>query len=112
MTIARRTILALLVVAAVAPVVGTPQLPKGEALLDKYIEVTGGKAAYEKIHSTIATGTMEMSAAMGLKGKLTIYQAEPARMMTEITIEGIGTIQEGSDGTVAWTLSAMQGARL
>ena len=36
-------------------------LPKGDALLDKYIEVTGGKAAHAKIHSDMTTGTMENS---------------------------------------------------
>jgi len=43
------------------------ELPKTETILDKYIEATGGKAAYAKIHSEISTGTMEF-AAMGLKG--------------------------------------------
>jgi zinc protease len=106
-----RIMLALLVAAWIAPVLAQQPLPAGDTILDKYIEVTGGKAAREKIHSTIATGTMAMG-AMGIKGKLTIYQAEPALMMTEITLEGIGKIQEGSDGTVAWSLSTMQGPRL
>lgn len=106
-----RIILALLVAAWVAPVLAQQPLPSGDTIVDKYIEVTGGKAAYEKIHSTIATGTMEMG-AMGIKGKLTIYQAEPALMLSEVTIEGIGKIQEGSDGMVAWSLSAVQGPRL
>jgi hypothetical protein len=36
-------------------------LPTGEAILDKYIEVTGGKAAYEKKISEVSTGVMEFT---------------------------------------------------
>jgi len=86
-------------------------LPKGEAVLDRYIEVTGGKAAYSKLHSEITTGTMEFK-AMGLKGKLTGYALEPDKRYTEIVLEGIGKIQEGSNGEVAWGMSAMQGPRI
>jgi outer membrane lipoprotein-sorting protein len=83
-------------------------LPKGETLLDQYIEVTGGKAAYAKIHGDMTTGTIEFK-AMGLKGKLTVYSAEPDKEYTEISFEGIGKTQEGSNGEVAWSMSTMQG---
>ena len=96
---------------AFAGVLAAADLPKGETLLDKYIEVTGGKAAYAKIHSDTTTGTMEFK-AMGLKGKITTYAAEPDKMHSEVTFEGIGKMQEGSNGEVAWSLSAMQGPRV
>lgn len=99
---------ALLVGAAGAPLIAADELPKGETILDKYVEVTGGKAAYKKLHSSIATGSMEFG-AMGLKGKLTVYHAEPSLVYTEIELEGMGKIQDGSDGKVAWANSAMQG---
>lgn len=86
-------------------------LPKGEAILDKYVEVTGGKAAHAKVKSDITTGEMTLG-AMGLKGKLTMYSQAPNKRVMEITIEGIGKIQEGSNGEVAWSYSAMQGPRL
>ena len=111
MRAAIRTTLVVLVAAAIAPAFAQDQLPSGETIVDKYIEVTGGKAAYQKIRSEVITGSMVFG-AMGIKGTLTIYHAEPALIVSEINIEGIGKIQEGSDGTVAWALSAMQGARL
>ena len=40
-------------------------LPKAETLIDHYVEVTGGRAAYEKRTSETATGTVEF-AAQGL----------------------------------------------
>ncbi len=86
-------------------------LPKAETILDKYIEVTGGKAAYAKLHSDISTGTMTMG-AMGMTGKLVAYTQEPAKRVMEVTIEGIGKISDGTNGDVAWALSAIQGPRL
>ena len=92
-------------------VLAAADLPKADTLLDKYIEVTGGKSAYSKMHSQMMTGTMEFP-AMGLKGKLTIYSAEPDKQAFEVTLEGVGKMQEGSNGDVAWANSAMQGPRL
>src|SRR5260370_21711804 len=87
---------ALLMGAAGVPLMAADELPKGETILDKYVEITGGKAAYQKMHSSIATGSMEFG-AMGLKGKLIVYHAEPSLGYTEIELEGMGKIQDGSD---------------
>jgi outer membrane lipoprotein-sorting protein len=37
---------------------------------------------------------------------------EPNKSYTEVDIQGIGKVREGSDGTIAWSLSAMQGPRI
>jgi zinc protease len=96
---------------AFAGVLAAADLPKAETLLDKFVEVTGGKSAYSKVHSQMLTGTMEF-VAMGLKGKLTIYSAEPDKQYFEVNLEGVGKMQEGSSGGVAWANSAMQGPRI
>ena len=102
-------IIAAALLAGIAlPRLAAADLPKAETILDKYVEVTGGKAAYQKLHSQMETGTMEFS-AMGLKGSLTSYRSEPDLVYTEIVLEGLGKIQDGSDGKVAWANSAMQG---
>jgi hypothetical protein len=80
-------------------------------VIAKYIEVTGGQAAYDKVHSSISTGKMSM-AAQGIEGKVTMYEAEPAKNYTAVEIPGIGLVEDGTDGTVAWEKSALQGARL
>src|SRR5688572_1179147 len=74
-------------------------LPKGETIMDKYVEATGGKAAYAKVKSDVSTGEMTLG-AMGLKGKLVSYSQAPDKRLMEITIEGIGKISEGSNGEV------------
>jgi hypothetical protein len=86
-------------------------LKTGEAVLDNYIEATGGAAAYAKMHNWVMKGSMSMP-AMGLKGALTIYAAEPNKLAMSTDLGGVGKIAEGSDGTHAWTFSVMQGPQL
>jgi outer membrane lipoprotein-sorting protein len=84
---------------------------KPEAILDKYVEVTGGRAAYEKIKTEVMTGTLEI-AAIGINGTITIYQATPDRSYTVLDLGGMGKAEEGSDGHVAWSVNGMEGARI
>ncbi len=99
---------AALLASIALPRLAAADLPKAETILDKYIEVTGGKAAYEKLHSQIQSGIFEMAAA-GIKGAVVMYRMEPDLTYTEIVLEGIGKIQDSFDGKVAWANSAMQG---
>jgi hypothetical protein len=86
-------------------------LPKAEEILDKFVEVTGGKAAYEKVHNEKATGTFEF-VGKGVKGTMTSYRAEPNKMYARVELENIGAIEHGTDGDTAWTLSALQGPHI
>jgi zinc protease len=99
-----------LVALAAAPQ-AAQDLPKAETILDKYIEVTGGKAAHEKIRTEIISGKMEF-AANGISGTMTAWHAEPDKSLMEIDIPGLGKMREGFDGTVAWSLSALQGPHI
>src|ERR1700730_4322282 len=85
--------------------------PSGEAVLAKFIEATGGRAEYSKIHTIISIGRLEMP-AQGIKGTITIYELEPSKQYSVAEIPGIGTMEEGTDGVIAWEKSALQGARL
>lgn len=86
-------------------------LPKGEDVLAKFVEVTGGRAAYEQIRGSIAKGTMTIS-GQNLKGTMTIYESAPAKQVTLVEFPGIGRMEEGTDGTIAWSNSFLEGARL
>jgi hypothetical protein len=84
-------------------------LPSGEAILDKYVEATGGKAAYAKLHNRVSKGFFEF-VGMGIKADLTIYGAEPDNMYSLLEGEGLGKIEEKAlalreaafHGTVQW----------
>src|SRR5258708_36503016 len=69
-------------------------LPKAETILDRYVEVTGGKAAYEKHKTELGTGTMTFT-AQGLKGSISRYAAAPNQTYAVIELEGIGKIEQG-----------------
>lgn len=86
-------------------------LPKAESILDRSVEATGGKAAYDKIHNAVEAGTFELP-AQGVKGKATIYTAEPDKNYQTIEIEGVGKFEAGSNGDVAWDNSVLQGPHL
>jgi len=86
-------------------------LPKAETILDHYVEVTGGKAAYAKRKTEISTGTVEF-AAQGLKGSITRYAADPDKSYAIMELEGVGKIESGSVNGVSWEKSAMMGPRI
>ena len=80
-------------------------LPEAATVLDRYIEVTGGKEAYAKHKSEIETGTLDYP-AQGLKAKITRYAAEPDSYLASVEITGIGKmdtgVTDGSPGRTAW----------
>jgi len=86
-------------------------LPSAESILDRYVEVTGGKQVYEKRKTEIAIGTLEYP-AQGVKGTITRYEAEPDNYYATLEIPGIGKIEMGVAGGVAWENSALMGPRV
>ncbi len=88
-----------------------PALPDAAQILDRSIEVTGGRAAYERIHSRITVGSLELP-AMGIKAKLTTYAAAPSFFYSIGESEAIGKLESGSNGEVFWDITAMTGPRI
>lgn len=88
-----------------------PALPDAAQILDRSIEVTGGRAAYERIHSRVTFGSFELP-AMGIKGKLTTYAAAPSFFYSVGESEAIGKLESGGNGEVLWDITAMTGPRI
>lgn len=86
-------------------------LPAAASILDRYIQVTGGKQAYEKRKTEIAHGTLEYT-AIGIKGSITRYAAEPDKYYASLDIEGLGKVEMGINGKIAWENSALLGPRV
>lgn len=86
-------------------------LPPARQILDRYVEVTGGRAAYEKAKHRTFKGTVEIT-GVGMKGSLLLQQSAPDKMRTQIDLPGVGTIVQATDGVEAWELSAATGPRL
>ena len=86
-------------------------LPKAETILDRYNEVTGGKAAYQKHTQEIMTGTISFP-AQGLGGKLTRYALAPNNEYSALELGPIGKIESGFTNGVAWEKSSIMGPRV
>ena len=97
--------------AAVLPLQAADQaLPKGETILDRYVQATGGKAAYAK-HKTQSSKVSMEFAAQGLKGTGTQF-ADANNNRVSVTLDNIGTMEMGVVDGVAWESNPMTGARL
>lgn len=83
------------------------ELPSAESILDRYIEITGGAAAYESRMSEVSTGTFQIVSA-GLTGQLQVF-AEPGLMRTTIELPGVGLIEAGVKDGVAWRVDPIAG---
>src|SRR5882757_7574647 len=106
----RRTAIAFLL-ALPAVWAADQALPKAETILDRYVEVTGGKAAYEKHTRDTMTGTISFP-AQGLSGKLTRYAMAPDKEYSVVELGPIGKIESGFSNGVAWEKSAILGPRI
>ena len=87
------------------------KLPDAEKILDKYVEVTGGKDAYAKLNNRVTKATLDFT-AQGFKAKVTIYAARPNKLYSVAEAEAFGKIEKGTNGEVVWEKSMMTGAQI
>jgi hypothetical protein len=105
------TILVLSLGASLSEAQTPGKTPSAEKILDKFVEATGGLAAYDKLKTSVSKGTLEIP-AVGITIDLTVYAARPNKMRTIAESPAIGTNERGTDGTIFWEKSTMQGARV
>lgn len=86
-------------------------LPSGEKVFERYVEVTGGEAAYAARKTEYAKGTVSMPAA-NIAGTFEMWSEAPDRAVQILQMPGIGKMEIGANGTDAWELSAVMGPRL
>jgi hypothetical protein len=86
-------------------------LPKASDLLAKSAAALGGLDAWKAVKSVRGRGTFEM-AAQNLTGSVEVIQARPAQVRLTVSITGMGTIENGSDGKIAWSMDPMSGPSL
>jgi hypothetical protein len=85
-------------------------LPPAATLVAKYATAIGAPALMKAPQIT-TKGGMAMVAA-GINATFEMVQLAPNRMQMMTTIPGVGSIQVGYDGTIAWSVDPMQGPRL
>jgi carboxyl-terminal processing protease len=83
-------------------------LPTVEAVFAKYVEASGGQAAFEKITSRVSTGTVQLT-ALSLTGKVEFDEQAPNKSSVIIEAPGLGVMQRTFDGSSAWLQDPLQG---
>ena len=102
---------AVVMTAAIPALAADEALPKAETILDRYVEVTGGKAAYEKHKSETATMSMEF-VGKGIKGTGTRVADTSNNSFESMELENIGKVDAGVVNGVAWETNPMTGPRI
>lgn len=104
----RRVMILMAMASALMP---AADLPTAESLLDRFVEVTGGKKAYEARKTEVARGTVEF-AAMGVKGKMVRYASDAGEYRLTMELPGIGAMDAGVNKGIAWERSDLLGPRV
>ena len=86
-------------------------LPSAKDIIAKYVEATGGSAAFKSISSMRAKGVFAITGQQ-MSGELEMMAARPNKLLTRISITGIGPVEEGYDGKVGWSIDPFRGPAL
>ncbi|MHC5109288.1 MAG: LolA-like protein [Planctomycetota bacterium] len=81
---------------------------RADKILDRFIEVTGGKDAYASLENRVTKMTIE-PVGTGLKMNVTNYAARPDKTFSVIEAEAMGQILKGTNGDLVWESSLMSG---
>ena len=87
-------------------------LPDGRELIERHIKAVGGREAVLSHKSVYAKGTLSVPKS-GISGPMEVFRAaNPDRVTFKATVQGVGDIMEGYDGSHAWELSPVTGPML
>jgi hypothetical protein len=86
-------------------------LPSAQEVIDRYIEATGGKAAYESLKTRRAEGTFSM-ADLGVEAKMTVLLRSDDRAIVTIEVPNVGTFRQGMGDGIVWTIRPTDGPRI
>lgn len=83
--------------------------PSVDQILEKYVEASGGRGAWQQLHSRVSKGTIDV-AAMNLSGAVEMREKAPNRLIVTVTMGG-AVFSQGFDGTVGWSDDPQNGLR-
>jgi hypothetical protein len=97
---------------AAATAAPTPAaLPSAMEVLQRYRAAIGGDAAVKQHTAKTEVGTVEIT-AQGIKGDLKLIAQAPNKMHQWLNLPGIGSIEQGYDGHIGWSIDPAVGPRL
>ena len=83
-------------------------VPTAKQVVDRFIKALGGEAAIRAHTVRVMQGTMEMP-GQGMSAEMLVKSMAPDKMRMDMTIPGMGKIEAGFDGEVAWAMNPMAG---
>jgi len=109
----------IVAIVGVAVLVGAPALAQtADEVIEKHIAASGGRAAYGKITSRTAAGTITVTTPIGdLSGTIEVFSKKPNKSRTliklDLTAVGAGqmTSDQRFDGTTGYVMDTLQGDR-
>jgi hypothetical protein len=114
---ARWSVSLILVCAAVclrpvaSSVVAQDALPSAREIVDRSIKAAGGAEAFKAVTSIHVKGTLSVP-SQNMVGDLDQMSARPNKVVSHATVSGLGDLDEGFDGKVAWTIDPQSGPAL
>ncbi len=96
-----------LVAVFLAPAYAEDKLPTGQHVMDQFVKSIGGKQALSRIKNTATTGTIAISSMGQGNMKFTQYATAPAKVLMRLEMEPMGTMEQGTDGNLAWMTTPM-----
>jgi zinc protease len=93
------------------PATQAQKLPTAREIVDRFIKASGGEAALQAIKSIRVKGTFSI-AGQSLTGDLDMMSARPNKLLMRVSIPAIGTVEEGFDGKIGWSIDPLQGPSL
>jgi hypothetical protein len=95
---------------ATTPKTATAALPSADEVLKHYAAAIGGREAWSKLHTRVLKGTIEIPAMNNLSGTIEVHMKAPNSILVVINLGG-AVIQQGFDGTTAWSDDPRNGLR-
>jgi hypothetical protein len=86
-------------------------LPTARSIVDRHVQAIGGLAAHNSVRFVHARGRLTIE-AQGIAGDFEAFSARPNKMLTRVSIAGLGLLESGYDGKIGWTLSPLAGPAL
>jgi len=107
----------LFLLLALVPQASSPSAQNGDAIIEKHLTALGGRDALTKLTSRKATGTVTVTTPAGpLSGPIEILLKSPNKSHVHMAFDlaavggpGTMTLDQGFDGTAAYSINSMQG---
>lgn len=86
-------------------------LPAGADVVDRYLEATGGRAAYARIKTYSAVAIVEYAGRPN-RGTFHVFQSLPDKSYSIMVLPGVDKVETGTRDGVAWERTQRRGLRL